>query len=257
VTRGAVFSGGKTKIARHVAELEPEASTRATSWHRLDSPIPECTRSLSFGTSPQHSSLRSIGSSGWGTPFRSGVQNGRPEKPRSRLRDGSHSGEIALRCAIEGAVYGWEGAAPQPRSCERLAETRGEDRSASLPAAHACFDSDSDAKSAAPKANLANHPSQNCAYARIPTRSARRANEFVFTIRRYLAGLPDRACAPAGLVFWSAFSCCHDLPACPWSVRVRTQIVTSVGISARIPSSRRAFDGGLISCSRLARPRAR
>jgi hypothetical protein len=76
--------------------------------------------------------LRSIGSSAWGTPFRSGVQNGRPEKPRSQLRDGSQSGEIALRGAIEGAVYGWEGAAPQPRSRERLAETRGEERSAVL-----------------------------------------------------------------------------------------------------------------------------
>jgi hypothetical protein len=54
--------------------------------------------------------MRSIGSSAWGPPFRSGVQNGRPEKSRSRLRDGSQSGEIALRCAIEGAVWARGGA---------------------------------------------------------------------------------------------------------------------------------------------------
>jgi len=134
-------------------------------------------------------------------------------------------------------VYGrHKGAAPQPRSRERLAETRGEDRSDVL---CRCFDSDSDAKSAAPKANPANHPSQNCACARIPTRSARRANEFVFTIRRNLAGLPDHARSPRGSSSSAPHPHArHDLPAGPRCARGRTQIATGTGITV----STRAHD---------------
>ena len=130
--------------------------------------------------------------------FRMGraVSHGRPEWPACEGCLSAQGWSLERRDYPERryrAVY----EASSTRNRERLAEKRGEHRAEDLCRQRiARFDSESDAKSAAQNVNPANPPSQNCACARIPTRSARCTNEFVFTIRRNPAGLPDHARSP-------------------------------------------------------------
>ena len=60
VTRGAVFSGGKSKIARQSAALEPADSTQKSDSQRAALTIPEHIRSCSLRLSPTYSGLRSV-----------------------------------------------------------------------------------------------------------------------------------------------------------------------------------------------------